>query len=175
MGHPILEVLGRILHLVHVIDHPGREENQELGAALGVALIAEYSADVGESGQERDAGRSNAVLVLDDAADRDGVPVGDRDLRAHGSLAERRRLDGRAGCRRDGLAELLVDHHRDDPARVDSRHQTERDSRVLLTDSVGEKRVPSLLDPRDGLRLEGWHFHADVDGGRDAVGGDDAG
>src|SRR5271157_789211 len=169
------DLVGGVRNLVGVVDDARREKDDQFGPGFADALGAEGGSQYGNAVQQRHAAGALGVGFLYEAADGYRIAVLHRELGAEGPVREGRRLNAVRG-RRYRRAHLLVDDHRDYAARVDAGGDGQRHPRADVVHRVRERAGSPRRDAADH-RLRGEHGDGltHVHGGRNTVGGDDAG
>src|SRR5439155_7111885 len=109
---PARKLVSDLARLVPVADHVGRDEHDQLRAAVDVAVDSEEVPEDGDIHQVRDATPLMGDVVVDDAADQYGLPVLNDHRRLGFARSERRRVRvAERGRTRSHVTDFLPDLH----------------------------------------------------------------
>src|SRR6266568_9681560 len=146
-------------------DHARRDEKQELGLLDLLLGGPEEIAEHGDAVEQRDARADEGALVLNEAAQDEGLVVEEHHRGLGLALGESRGIDGR-GLREANLVDLLLDVESYRALFTDARSHREDDARIFVLDRLGDgvaraaaRRHRYLLGGDDG------HRGRDVDDG----------
>src|SRR5574337_905632 len=131
----LLILVGDLLGLLAVADDARGDQHDQLGAVAVAVGAAEQPADHRNPVETGNAGIRHALVLLDQAAEQNGLPALHRHLGAQLALRNGRvAIDHR--LRRVALADLLADIHVDQTAGIDARTDVEDDAGVEVVHRV---------------------------------------
>src|SRR5688572_29902497 len=127
------KLFGHVLRVLSAADDARADEDDQLGAAIELALAAEEVADDRQPVQARNAGPILVGLLADQATEQDRLPVIHRHRAFDGAVRDRRGERCRSGG--DGR-NFLPDIEVDDAVIGDARLDIEDDAGVAVLDLV---------------------------------------
>src|SRR5580698_8502193 len=122
-----------------IADDGRADEDDQLGAHFGAALLREQVADAGNLVEHRDALPRPIGLVADQAGEQDGLAAGDRNRALDAAVGDRRR-QARRRARLDARA-FLLDVDNDIAAGADARHHAQDDAGIAIVDGADHRIV----------------------------------